>query len=363
MLARLIPLAAKTAAVEPHVGLARVVRKRLGDTSPWLLRPRRRRRSTICWKFRCAGNWAIRRRRGPHLRLPRREIFYHDGPFLKRSDVSIEAEFAAPSDCRRRKFRHARRTELLDVIVDASAVRYRELYGFHASRPATSITPISAAAWICTSFGVRRERRLPVRDYHCGMFFKNGVPDRLRGEACRCSSDMEVGFNLYYTFREGETAWLYARILKLLHERWRRHCFSVDPYQLGHENEEAIESGAFWFYRKLGFRPAAQEVARLAEREQAKAAARPGYRTPPAILRRLAAAPLFYGGNGSDWDGFSLHGLGSTVPNLGEDVARAKRAAEETRYLRLLQRRPDLRRRLLRKAGWRRRRPAPLAGS
>jgi hypothetical protein len=35
------------------------------------------------------------------------------------------------------------------------------------------------------------------------------------------------------------------------------------------------------------------------------------------------------------------------MPKLGEDVARAKRAAEETGYLRLLQRRPDLRRRLL----------------
>jgi len=32
-------------------------------------------------------------------------------------------------------------------------------------------------------------------------------------------------------------------------------CVSVYPYQLGHDNDEAIESGAFWFYRKLGFRP------------------------------------------------------------------------------------------------------------
>jgi len=31
-------------------------------------------------------------------------------------------------------------------------------------------------------------------------------------------------------------------------------CVSVYPYQLGHDNDEAIESGAFWFYRKLGFR-------------------------------------------------------------------------------------------------------------
>jgi hypothetical protein len=114
---------------------------------------------------------------------------------------------------------------------------------------------------------------------------------------------------------------------------------------LGHENEEAIASGAFWFYYKLGFRPAGQEVAKLAEKEAAKAAAKPGYRTTPAILRRLSAEHLFYGG--ADWAGFSLHRLGGKVPNLGEDIARAKRAPEEVRYLQLLNRRPDLRGRVL----------------
>jgi len=63
---------------------------------------------------------------------------------------------------------------------------------------------------------------------------------------------------------------------------------------LGHENEEAIESGSFWFYYKLGFRPESPQVARLVEREQKRIAADPGYRTPPAILRRLATAPVVY---------------------------------------------------------------------
>ena len=30
--------------------------------------------------------------------------------------------------------------------------------------------------------------------------------------------------------------------------------FSIEPYQLGRDNDEGIESGAWWFYRKLGFR-------------------------------------------------------------------------------------------------------------
>ena len=223
---------------------------------------------------------------------------------------------------------------MLGVIVDASAARYRELYGFqHPDAEHVYHADLGRGVDLYF-FGVPRESRLPLRAYHCGMYFKNGVPmgyveGLSRLERC------EIGFNLYYTFREGETAWLYARILKLLHRQLGVTRFSIDPYQLGHENEEAIESGAFWFYYKLGFRPADRKTAKLAEREEAKASARPGYRTPPPILRRLAAAHLFYGGGGSDWEGFSLHSLGATVPDLGEDVARAKRGSEETRYLRL----------------------------
>jgi hypothetical protein len=122
----------------------------------------------------------------------------------------------------------------------------------------------------------------------------------------------------------------------------------VDPYQIGHENEEAIESGAFWFYYKLGFRPASTEHARLALREEEKIARTPGYRTSPATLRRLAAAPLFYGNSAADWARFSLRRLGAKVPELGEDVVRAKHGAEEIRYLKMLQRRTLLRRKILR---------------
>src|SRR5207302_1358287 len=107
---------------------------------------------------------------------------------------------------------------------------------------------------------------------------------------------MEAGFNLYYTFREGETAWLYARTLKLFREQLGVTCFSIDPYQIGHHNEEAIDSGAFWFYRKLGFRPALPEAARIAAREERKLGANAEYRTPAATLRKLAAAPMLYGG-------------------------------------------------------------------
>jgi hypothetical protein len=118
-------------------------------------------------------------------------------------------------------------------------------------------------------------------------------------------------------------------------------CFSIDPYQLGHENEEAIASGAFWFYRKLGFRPASEEVARLMAREEARIAADRGYRSPAATLRRLAEGPLIYGGTAHDWDRFEVRNVGYNVGPSGkgrsgkqpwatEPVSRAKHAPEES---------------------------------
>src|SRR5208282_4190707 len=83
----------------------------------------------------------------------------------------------------------------------------------------------------------------------------------------------------------------------------------------------AIESGAFWFYRKLGFRPGRADLQRLAEREEGKIAAatklgRTNDRTPARTLRRLAAGHAFYESPGSEvgaWDSFSARNVGLRV--------------------------------------------------
>ena len=93
-------------------------------------------------------------------------------------------------------------------------------------------------------------------------------------------------------------------------------CVSVYPYQLGHDNDEAIESGAFWFYRKLGFRPGRADLRELVAREEKKIAADPKYRTPARTLKRLAAGHVFYELPGSEvgaWDKFSTRNIGLRV--------------------------------------------------
>jgi hypothetical protein len=345
VLGRLVPMAYEEYAVEPHVDWRAWLEKESRGSVDWLTR----RVDAITYdllEIPLRWNLVDSRASRSALRLPKAKHFYHTGPFLKRGDVSIEAEMGDPPIPVQR-LPASEAAAVLGVIVDASAARYRELYGFeHPDHKHIYHADFGRGVDVYF-FGVPPEDRLPLRACHSAMFFKNGVPMGYV-EALSLFERCEVGFNLYYTFREGETAWLYARILKLLHQLLGVTCFSVDPYQLGHENEEAIASGAFWFYYKLGFRPAALEVAKLAEKEAAKAAAKLGYRTPPATLRRLAAEHLFYGERCVDWAGFSLDRLGAKVPTLGEDIARAKRGPEEIRYLRLLNRRSDLRRRILR---------------
>ena len=142
-------------------------------------------------------------------------------------------------------------------------------------------------------WGLPPDRRLPLRAYFAGMTVKNGVPINYI-EAIGLFEWMEIGFNTFYTFRDGETAWIYSKVLHLLNQVAGLTCFSVYPYQIGQDNEEAIKSGAFWFYRKLGFRPGKPELLAMTEREEARIARTPGYRTPARTLRKLAAEHVFY---------------------------------------------------------------------
>jgi len=195
-----------------------------------------------------------------------------------------------------------------------------------------------------------------LRAYHAAMFFKNGVPAGYVEVLSLCER-AEVGFNLYYTFREGESAWLYARLLRLFHQVLGVTCFSVDPYQIGHENAEAVDSGAFWFYRKLGFRPTSPEVVRLVAREESRMQKTPGYRSSKRTLEKLADGHLLYEISGTetgDWDRFSIRTLaqrlergGSAEKRVIEEIARVKRSGPESRYLRWMQRETFLRAQLV----------------
>jgi hypothetical protein len=243
-----------------------------------------------------------------------RDIFYHSEPLISRSQVSLADELARrPPKLTRLSRKHGE--EIMDLIREVMLVRYRELYGTTLGDAGSVVRSDLGRGVEIYLWNLPPERRLPLRGYVAGLTLKNGVPINYI-EAIGLCEWMEVGFNTFYTFRGGEAGWIYAQVLRCLCHLMGTTCVSVYPYQLGHENEEAIESGAFWFYRKLGFRPGRAELRKLAESEEKKIAADPKYRTSARTLKRLAAGHLFYelpGGEVGAWDSFSTRNIGLRV--------------------------------------------------
>ena len=256
-----------------------------------------------------------------HARRAVDELYVHEQPLLQRKDVSLDRELSSPLELRKLGEKDA--TQILDMARAALTVRYRGLYGMtFPSLPVYEAAPgrgLQIFLW-----GLQPKRRLPLRAYACGITLKNGVPINYL-EAIALFDWVEVGFNTYYAFREGETAWVYSQVLRALRPLLGFNVVSVYPYQIGFENEEAIKSGAFWFYRKLGFRPGRPDLATLCASEEKKIAEDKAHRTSARNLRRLAEGFIFYetpDAVHTQWDNFRTRHLGMNVNRyIGERFA------------------------------------------
>lgn len=256
-------------------------------------------------------------------RQPR--AFFCDATILPRREISIARELAGPSlpigTLSKREG-----AAVLDMARAAVLTRYRELYGFTWGDPSTIVSADAGRGLEIVLIGILPGKRLPLRAGFAPLLFRNGVPVGY-GDAFGICERMEVSFNIFYAFREGESAYAFGRLLKLYHQLFGSTVFTIDPYQIGLGNEEAIEAGAFWFYRKLGFRPTDPKIEQLAVAEETR-----NRRSSPATLRRLAQSPLIYEMHPTgEWDRFQIP---ANVP-LPPKLARAKRGRSEAEYLRL----------------------------
>lgn len=243
-----------------------------------------------------------------------RRAFYHSKSLITRKDVSLARELARRPPTLT-PVSLARGEAIVDLIREVMLVRYRELYGTTLGDPRSVVRADVGRGVSIYLWGLPPARRLPLRAYLAGLTLKNGVPVNYI-EAIGLFEWMEVGFNTFYTFRGGEVAWIFAQVLRCLCTHMGTTCISMYPYQLGHSNEEAIESGAFWFYRKLGFRPGRPDLQRLVKREEERIARHSTYRTSARTLRRLAEGHAFYelpGNQSGAWDLFAIRNIGLRV--------------------------------------------------
>ncbi len=275
-----------------------------------------------------------------------KDFYFHREPLIQRRQVSLAEEFAKPRlPIKVLSSREAEKA--LDLVKETTGVRYRELYGTANADPAWVVHSNPGRGVEIYFWGLPPEKRLPLRAYLAGFTVKNGVP--INYVECISLFDWtEIGFNTFPAYRDGETAWIYAQTLRLLRQMHRTNAISIYPYQIGDGNEEAIGSGAFWFYRKMGFRSMDPALEKLAQAEEKKVRASAKYRTSAATLRRLSKANMVYElpeAERGAWDRFSIRSVGIAVQKrMAKDFdgdADAMRKAAVTRMGRIVKLSPN----------------------
>lgn len=222
-------------------------------------------------------------------RFPSRPIFFQNEPILRHVDLnSIAAKPLAGAE-----YVAARKAEaILDACRTTLCVRHREIDTLTYANPReVSLFQLERGIDVAV-FGMTPERRLPIESYFGFVVARNRVPIGYGGGWVfldRC----EIGVNIFDEFRGGESAFAFAQVIRVYRQFFRTTRFLVDPFQFGAGNREAIASGAFWFYYRLGFRPIDARLCRRADAEAAKLQANPKCRTPGSTLRTLARAKLF----------------------------------------------------------------------
>ena len=88
----------------------------------------------------------------------------------------------------------------------------------------------------------------------------------------------KIGISIFAPFRGGESAFLMVSVLRVYAQLFAVERFVVEPYQFGAGNREGLESGAFWFYFRLGFRPVEPKLHAVALDEFEQMRRKPGYR-------------------------------------------------------------------------------------
>ena len=183
---------------------------------------------------------------------------------------------------------------LLDLARAAMATRCRDLdaFAYGDAHRVRLVDDGGALAFMLN--GVVAERRLAHATPYGVLTLRNGVPVGYL-DVAMVRARAELAFNTFPTFRNGEAAHIFARVLAMAWTVLGARRFSVAPYQLGQHNHEAIDSGAWWFYFKFGFRPRDATARRLAQLERARVRRDPAYRSSEATLERLAQWPLYLG--------------------------------------------------------------------
>lgn len=183
--------------------------------------------------------------------------------------------------------------ELIRVARISMITRERDLAAFQYADPRDAWLVDDGKGLAFALVGMLSGNRLLLPAVYGGLTLQNGVPigyvqlDLLGRHA-------ELSFNQFETFRGAGAAHVFARLVAMTHHLFGCDQFTIEPYQLGHGNDEGIESGAWWFYHRFGFRPRANATRRIAARELGRIARNRRHRSSQRNLRALARRHVFF---------------------------------------------------------------------
>jgi len=183
---------------------------------------------------------------------------------------------------------------LIELARVSMVTRERDLYQFRYADERDVRLIDCGDGLVFAAIGMLPDRRLMLDATYGFLTLASGVPVGYVLASAHFGS-VEIAYNVFESFRGGESARIYGRVMAMMAWLFGADAFTIDPYQLGGEgNTEGLESGAWWFYQKLGFRPRDPKVARTMQRELARMRADPRHRSSRRTLEGLASAPLFW---------------------------------------------------------------------
>jgi hypothetical protein len=175
--------------------------------------------------------------------------------------------------------------------VAALVTRAREVTPtLYANLDEIYLAPLGEGVQLCV-LGVAPEERMALECNYGYVIFSNGLPVGYGG-VTTLSAQANTGANVFESFRHSEAAFLFTETLRAFRMLFGVTRFVVNPYQIGADNDEALSTGAYWFYHRLGFRPAEARIAALAKKEYARIKKDRTHRSSLATLRRLASCDL-----------------------------------------------------------------------
>jgi len=235
---------------------------------------------------------------------------------MRRLSVPLARHVLAPLDAiERLPRRRAART--IDVARSALAARCREVHAMNQANPDEVYLADLGDGVQMAVIGVLPAQRLLLEANYGYVLLSNGVPIGYGGVS-PLSRQANTGINVFDPFRGSEATYLWAQTLRAFRSLFGVRRFIINGYQFGAGNAEAIASGAYWFYYRLGFRPTSAANQRLAQAEATRLQASGG-RSPAATLRQLARGDLVL--DLPDWDDADAFEE-SSLDRLGTAVAR-----------------------------------------